>query len=552
MYARSWAQDVLRCRLCETLYPPMYCEVCNIHLCKACVGEHLSDESKDHKVVPFKKRGLNPKCAKHLTQLCDLYCEQCDIPYCLECVSSGEHVGHKQDLISKILKAKKEALQKDLQDLENVVYPKYQDIASNIPVQKADLKKHSKKLATAIRKHREDVHREIDIAIQKIKSDLNEMKSKHLVVLNNHEIEIKRIISEITHNIAKMKNLLHSNDFCLVSNYKSRKSEFSRMPPKLTVSLPRFTPQKIDKEEIIRQFGSLSTLSIKTNEHGFTINSTGAEFSHTDRAVIDESRIITSICTEYGGSNGLRSVSCLSDDEVWTRGQDNMMRLYNLNGELVKSIQTRSGETPYDIAVNQNGELVYTDYHAETVDVVNNTQIQTVIRLLGWKPFNVCSTSSGDLLVVVYNDNRKETKVVRYSGSTEKQSFQFNDNGKPLYSSELGPKYISENKNLDICVADNYARELVVVNQAGKLKFTYSGPPSTTPKPFLPTGISTDSLSQILAADYNNQNIHVLDQDGQFLGYINNFHLHHPFGLCMDTKDNLFVAEVYTGRVKKI
>nr|XP_034333703.1 uncharacterized protein LOC117680578 isoform X3 [Crassostrea gigas]XP_034333704.1 uncharacterized protein LOC117680578 isoform X3 [Crassostrea gigas] len=530
----------------------MYCDICHIHLCVACVGKHLLDESEEHKVVPFKKRGLNPKCSKHSTQLCDLHCEQCDIPICVECVSSYEHLGHKQVGILKILDTKRVALTKDLQELENSIYPKYQEIASNIPVQKTDLNKNSKKLTTALNKHGEDLHKDIDIAIKKLKSDVDEIESKYLVVLNKQENEIKRTISEITQNIADLKKLRKSNDASLVFAYKSRNAEFRRLPPKLTVSLPRFTSQKINKEQIYQQIGSLSALSIKTEEHGYTRDSLGAESFPPERPLIDVPRIITDINTEYGQSSELYSVSCLSDNELWTSGLGNMMRLYNLHGKLVKSIQTTSGEIPEDIAVTQSGELVYTDPHERTVNIVKNTQIQTVIRLQGWGPLYVCSTSSGELLVVMISDDRKQTKVVRYSGSTVKQTIQYNDKGQPLYSSDDYPKYINENKNLDICVADNGADAVVVVNHAGKIQFTYTGPPYTTKKLFNPIGITTDSQSQILIADCNNHCIHILDQDGQFFRYIDNGHLQYPFGLCVDTKDNLFVGEYYTGKVKKI
>lgn len=100
------------------------------------------------------------------------------IPICLQCISSGRHEQHKKVSILKRFERKKAVLQKDLQELEESIIPKYQENASDISEQKTNIYKNSQKLISAINKHGRTFHREIDIMIQKFKDDLDEMDSK--------------------------------------------------------------------------------------------------------------------------------------------------------------------------------------------------------------------------------------------------------------------------------------------------------------------------------------------------------------------------------------
>lgn len=45
------------------------------------------------------------------------------------------------------------------------------------------------------------------------------------------------------------------------------------------------------------------------------------------------------------------------------------MSLYNLKGKLMKSFQTKSGNTPFDITATKNGDLVYAENKERTVKI---------------------------------------------------------------------------------------------------------------------------------------------------------------------------------------
>ncbi|XP_062596640.1 uncharacterized protein LOC134258090 [Saccostrea cucullata] len=381
------------------------------------------------------------------------------------------------------------------------------------------------------------------------------MKNTQFRTLQKHLDEINEKIIEIKDEIQSIDKAFTSRDISKLLSATFNVDRYKQLPHQIILSSSSFTQEKINGEQLSKLFGALSLTSLSIEKNGYSMKeihqkSDEAGNSPPVKQLLDEPETVTTIDTGY---RELYNVACLSDEEIWTSGEDYNMTLFSINqGSLLKSIRTKSEKRPWDIAVTKSGDLVYTDYSDRTVNIVKNKKIEEVIRLQNWKPAGVCSTSSGDLLVIMSSDDYKQTKVVCYSGSTEKQTIQFDDKGKPFFSHGPYRRYITENRNLDICVSDIGAGAVVVVNQVGKLRFRYTGhTPAPKNKSFNPRGITTDSQSHILTADINNDCVHIIDQDGQFLRYID-CGLVYPDGLCTDTNDNLFVVQVMNQQVKKI
>lgn len=538
------AQDVVRCALCMNNLVQCFCECCEVELCESCIGKHISEECKKHEIVLFKNRKstlIFPVCKTHSKEKCKGQCKTCNSFICAKCCLSDEHSGHNFIDLEDSCDAKKKNIERDMEKIKMIFSPTYEEIRKELESQISGLDEKYEKLTAIISKQGDEWHKEIDSIIKTIQKEINDIKLDHKNILTKHMEEIIQIQLLIQKNLDELDIELNSNVVSEIMEYRSMKTEYSKLPPKVHVSMPNFCFKPINREQFCNLFGYMEPLTSPTFTNDYTL-----------KIFLDDPYVLNSLNTGY---KNIRSICFQSELAIWMSAEVSKIKCFNREGKSNIEIKTKSGKWPSDIAVTIDGCLVYTDWDSNTVNRLKNEKIDTILCLMGWIPLNLFVTPSGDLLVTMCNDAKNQCKVDRYSVgyflTTEKQTIQFEESGKPLYSGEYKIKYITENRNLDICVADLAANAVVVVDQAGKLRFRYTGHPAMPNENlFNPRGIATNSQSQILTADSSNNCIHILDQDGKFLRYIDN--VNNPFGLCVDKFDNLLVADYSTGDVNVI
>lgn len=162
----------------------------------------------------------------------------------------------------------------------------------------------------------------------------------------------------------------------------------------------------------------------------------------------------------------------------------------------------------------------------------------------------ICLTSDGEILVGLVNSTENAFGIARYDIGGERKQFlthmMENWTPKPLLLGTNFRAYICENVNGDICLSGdtNLSKVVNVIRPNGDYRFTYEGKEASLSQSFLPRGICTNEFGQILIADENNHEIHVLDKDGGFLAKLTipDEPQVIPISLCIDHQNNLCIG----------
>ena len=194
------------------------------------------------------------------------------------------------------------------------------------------------------------------------------------------------------------------------------------------------------------------------------------------------------------------------------------------------------------IAVTITDDLVYGKILSNKIGIWKENKVKELIDLNNWSLLSLCMTANNGLLVCMTDAKGYECRVVRFEEFEERQIIQYDSEGERLYTSGTGRKFIKENRNGDVCVADYDGRSVIVTDRKGTFKFQYT-------KDFLcPIGIATDSQAHLIVPYMHHRSlVHIMDKNGHFLHFLSIFQCTcytEEIGLDVDHEDNLYIVEV--------
>jgi hypothetical protein len=440
-----------------------------------------------------------------------------------------------------IIESKKQEIKRETQEIESVIIPRYKQKREDAKNKLSLINARFDELEKEREQQRKLWHQEVDTIFNKCGSIIKSIEEDQLAALKSHHTKFTNLIQEMIKTIQQNKKLLRSKTLSEITNYKSNLREYKMMP--IDIDVPKLNTSTVHGTE----------LRIEVGEYQATLTQTSLS-TQTDKVIyspvstlLDKAKVIASIPTRV---KLLVSVACVGMDEAWIGYENNTMRRVNIQGSLKDSVKCQTW--PHDITLSRKGELIYIDGVSRTVDIVRYRGIETLINTPeGWYPGGLCCTRSGDILVSLYTAKPRRYKIVRYQGDTVKQEIEL-EHGKPIYKGGDALMWVVENNNGDICASDNNAKMVVAVDKSGRVRFRYDGTPAGRKKTFSPEHLITDSMSQIIVADYNNACLHILNANGQFVRCLDNCGLDKPIGLSIDSVGRLWVGLEERGEVKVI
>ncbi|KAL3875062.1 hypothetical protein ACJMK2_038000 [Sinanodonta woodiana] len=205
------------------------------------------------------------------------------------------------------------------------------------------------------------------------------------------------------------------------------------------------------------------------------------------------------------------------------------LNLFKRDGQKIQS--TTLNIQVNDITAFFDGKkqsLLVSSYKEKSIKMLDMDTLKTSdFAYISLFPGGICSDGHKNIYVclrdnyqrpVSFGSRRMVAKLSSHGeilSAIEKDKEQHNIFGYPFR--------VAVNINGDICVSDygDGTRGVNILTKEWKLRCTYKGPVGKTlEKPFLPHGICCDSKGHILVSDWNNDCVHVLDYDGQFLLFL--------------------------------
>ena len=578
-------QSILTCPNCRQVTPVPANGVAGLPA--AFQISHFLDISSEHKKA--KEGALY--CADHQERELELYCESCEQLICLQCTIT-EHHGHNYNLV-------KDVFQKHKLEIVASLAPAKEQLAA---ISKASERVNSRKrqvldqqatLEANIHQDSRQLIDAISARTQELVSKLQHITEEKLRCLDSQMEQLEVMKTQLSSYLDMVEETLATG---VQGKVVSMKTAITRQVNELTTSLQTDTLEPItpadmkystaDKAvEVCQNYGAVGVLGslvpsmCQATGKGLEVATVGETSSAILQAVNFkgqpcEGPILSSECelvSDITGSRARGSVERRGQSKYEINYQPTIKGRHQLHVKVegqhirgspfditVKLPVEKLGapmlsiggvERPWDVAINQRGKVVVTEWYGHCVSVFSPSGEK--LRSFGTRgsgqgqfayPAGVAVDGDNNILVADY-DNRiqKFTSDGQFLTAVGTRG-----NGLLQFSYPMGITVNSNNHKVYVADAGNH--RVQVLNSDLTFSGTFGKKGSGKGQFVGPVDVACDSTGNVYVADGGNHRVQVFTAEGKFLRMFGRRgkgrgELECPHGVTVDYNDLVYVSE---------
>ena len=572
-----------------------HCNTCGENLCSNCKQTHLQNhDTRHHSVVEYTKR-LTPGslssllCHEHNGKECVCWCQTCGKAACIDCVTKS-HRGHEFTELETVLHEKRVSLQKELNNLESNVLKEWQCLMIEAEEVTSNFLDRVNEIEEELAERAKEFHKKVDAIMENTKKQLNEFKTSSLVVLHEQEKKVLIGLETVKQEIKECEDRLRSSDLESLLDHEDTKDDMKDILPTVSgVLQPVFISNHIDTKSLTEMFGKLTVPKSKNGAEGHSQPSIDASKETTKSSTIGAAKQQTvlepiqsmaaglssslqtstrdyqtsgdtapnksstqlipkpSLLSKFSTDSMDPSVTCVGLGQAWVETDRKMIQMVDRHGAVKDKIHTDFGFN--DMTVTPLGDILLSDARNKCIKSISADKAVMTMFNVTWEPYGLCCLQNGNIAVTF----EREGRVVLYSTSGN----VIKEPNKELFTQ---PHSVAQSKvNSDLYISDLGARKVVALNKDYRVRYEYTGQDDRTyydRKPFSPHGLCTDNAGRVLVTDFQNNRVHILDRDGQFLQYLltKEQGLIMPWSINVDSEGYAWVGDgsIYGGGCVKV
>ena len=382
-------------------------------------------------------------------------------------------------------------------------------------------------------------------------------------VVRTRDIEMKKL-SEHEKEINEFINLLHEREYKIDICGTCRRSSLDEIKLCNTccseaVKVKKlseydhicinFKPNTCTKNDVAPLYGSIENYHI-TRPSSFVIEESRATSPTFSVELVSEFT-----CSDPAGSN-VHAIRPVSESEAWVScgWSSTDIMFYDKSGNQKASL-TLDIQVDH-LCLTSSGDVLASSYNGTTLHKIDENLHISEFASLDFFPSGLCATNNGHIYVcgtikLCSSMNGGQTKTSK--GKHKHVITRLSSIGEIVSEIDVSPHdphRLAVDQEGRIFFSDYGAdkkRKFIVMAPTGQILKTYEGPLDinlTLDNTFYPLGVCLDRYGNLLVADWNNDCIHMLNKDGQFVRFLltKEHGITCPNALAIDSEDQLWVG----------